>query len=190
MQPTRGMSVALGMHPSIEVVVRAEPNPPYTPEVVVASSSSKPTAATPPGAPTSHPGRGASRHRSLQLRHSRLPARRATARVVRRVETPQQPLSHHGRHSAGSRGRSHGLRDVEGDRPVSARRAAARVLGEAPCEGASDRGANEGQGMSGRSRLMPSAAEEARRSARSHHPSGRAQSPTAPTGEVADTIPL
>ena len=44
MQPTRGMSVALGMHPSTEVVARAEPNSPYTPEVVVASSSSKPTA--------------------------------------------------------------------------------------------------------------------------------------------------
>src|SRR5215216_4458847 len=39
-------------------------------------------------------------------------------------------------------------------------------------------------------RLMPSAAEEPRRSARSHHPSGHAQPRTEPTGEVADTITL
>ena len=35
--------------------------------------------------------------------------------------------------------------------------------------------------------ITPSTAEEARRSARSHHPSGRAQSRTESTGEIADT---
>ncbi len=61
----------------------------------------------------------------------RVSPRRAAAGVVRRLETPQQPVPDHRGHQAGPRGRSQGLQDLQGHDPISIDQAAARCAGAA-----------------------------------------------------------
>jgi hypothetical protein len=101
-----------------------------------------------PEAARSHSRRGSWCCRRVQLRHSGVPARWTTTRLVCRVDEAHQPLSDVCCDSTCPRRGAEGLSDVEGDDSIPTRRTASAGSCEATRQGPDRRDGNEAPAMS------------------------------------------